>query len=223
MGELIERVKLAKLVWSDYQKNSDYFAKKYQKSDDEVTSISLSNLEMGNFYFFHYKDSSNWMKYSPIFAVSHKKIQNIIVLYAINLNFIPIDVRAEFFDKFMDERTFEKNTPLRVDLKGVYDELREIGFEYALMEFILNNVVFSHKIHMESVPRFLFSGHPLNKYDPKKLYDIQVAKSKDRNKRHEEMNKLMMSDFIEIDSEISDSFDVLKDHIKRVRDNIKKF
>ena len=76
---------------------------------------------------------------------------------------------------------------------------------------------------MESVPRFLFSGHPLNKYDPKKLYDIQVAKSKDRNKRHEEMNKLMMSDFIEIDSEISDSFDVLKDHIKRVRDNIKKF
>ena len=221
MGELIERSKLSKLVWSQYKENSDYFAQKYKKSDDEVTSIPISKIEMGGFYFLHYRDSSNWMQYSPVFTVSFKKVNNILILYAINLNFIPIDIRVEFFDKFMDERNFEKDLPLKVDFKGVYDELMKYGFEYALMEFVLNNVLLTHKINMNSVPRFLYSGHPLNKYDPKKLGEIQMAKKKDRSKRHQEMAKLMMTDLIEINEEISETFDVLKNHVQRIRNNIK--
>jgi hypothetical protein len=222
MGELLERSKLSKLVWSQYKENSDYFAQKYEKSDDEVTSIPISKIEMGGFYFLHYRDSSNWMQYSPVFTVSFKKVNNILILYAINLNFIPIDIRVEFFDKFMDERNFDKDLPLKVDFKGVYDELMRYGFEYGLMEFVLNNVLFVHKINMNSVPRFLYSGHPLNKYDPKKLGEIQMAKKKDRSKRHQEMTKLMMTDLIEINEEISETFDVLKNHVQRIRNNIKK-
>jgi len=222
MGELLERSKLSKLVWSQYKENSDYFAEKYEKSDDEVTSIPISKIEMGGFYFLHYRDSSNWMQYSPVFTVSFKKVSNILILYAINLNFIPIDIRVEFFDKFMDERNFDKDLPLKVDFKGVYDELMRYGFEYGLMEFVLNNVLFVHKINMNSVPRFLYSGHPLNKYDPKKLGEIQMAKKKDRSKRHQEMTKLMMTDLIEINEEISETFDVLKNHVQRIRNNIKK-
>jgi len=222
MGELLERSKLSKLVWSQYKENSDYFAQKYEKSDDEVTSIPISKIEMGGFYFLHYRDSSNWMQYSPVFTVSFKKVNNILILYAINLNFIPIDIRVEFFDKFMDERNFDKDLPLKVDFKGVYDELMRYGFEYGLMEFVLNNVLFVHKINMNSVPRFLYSGHPLNKYDPKKLGEIQMAKKKDRSKRHQEMTKLMMTDLIEINEDISETFDVLKNHVQRIRNNIKK-
>jgi len=222
MGELLERSKLSKLVWSQYKENSDYFAQKYEKSDDEVTSIPISKIEMGGFYFLHYRDSSNWMQYSPVFTVSFKKVNNILILYAINLNFIPIDIRVEFFDKFMDERNFDKDLPLKVDFKGVYDELMRYGFEYGLMEFVLNNVLFVHKINMNSVPRFLYSGHPLNKYDPKKLGEIQMAKKKDRSKRHQEMTKLMMTDLIEINEDISETFNVLKNHVQRIRNNIKK-
>lgn len=221
MGELLERSKIARLVWNDYAENSDYFAEKYTKSDDEVTSIPISKIEMGAFYFIHYKDSSNWMQYSPVFAVSHKKVGNILILHAINLNFIPIDLRVEFFDKFMDERNFDKDLPIKVDFKRTYDELMKVEMEYTLMEYVLNNVVLVHKINMGSLPKFLYSGHPKNKYDPKKLYEIQSAKRKDRMKRHQEMTKLMMSDLIEVEQEISEKFDVLKNHIQRVRNNIK--
>lgn len=222
MGELADIAKLEKLVREDYYKNSDYFARKYTKSDDEVTSVQLSSIQFGSFYFLHYNDDSNWMKYSPIFAVSFKKVNNLIILYGINLNFIPIELRIQLFDKFIDKRNFEKDIPLSVDLKGVYTELLKFKLEYALVEYVLQNVLLAHRIKMSSVPRFLYSGHPVNKYDPKKLYSIQMAKSADRSKRHDEMSKLLMSDLIEINEEISDKFDVLKSHVKRVQNNIKK-
>lgn len=222
MGELSEIAKLEKLVREDYYKNSDFFALKYKKSDEFVKSVPMTSMRMGEFYFIHYKDDSNWMKYSPIFTAGVKKLENIIILYAVNLNFIPIELRVQLFDKFMSKETFEKDIPISVDLKGVYNELLRIGLEYSLVEYVLNNVVSVHKIKMNTVPRFLYSGHPINKYDPKKLYSIQSAKSADRSKRHSEMSKLMMTDLIEIDEEISSKFDVLKSHIKRVQSNIKK-
>jgi len=222
MGELLERSKLAKLVWSDYKENSDYFAQKYTKSDDMVTSIPLSKIEMGRFYFFHYDDVSNWMKYSPIFTVSFKKINNLIIVFAINMNFIPIDIRVQFFDKFMIDRNFEKDLPLVVDMKAVYNELMKLKLEYAIVEYVLHNVKLAHNINMEMVPKFLFSGHPKNKYDPQVFYKIQSAKEPDRLRRHDEMSKLLLSDLIEIDTEIAEKFDVLKKHIQRVRNNIKK-
>jgi hypothetical protein len=222
MGELSDIAKLEKLVREDYYENSDFFSIKYKKSDEYVTSIPISSITIGGFYFLHYKDDSNWMKYSPVFTAGVKKIQNIIILYAINLNFMPIELRVQLFDKFMTKETFEKNIPLKVDLKGVYNELLKFKMEYSLVEYVLNNVVSVHKINMNVVPRFLYSGHPVNRYDPKKLYSIQSAKSSDRTKRHEEISKLMMTDLIEIDEEISEKFDVLKNHIKRVQNNIKK-
>jgi hypothetical protein len=36
---------------------------------------------------------------------------------------------------------------------------------------------------MNSVPRFLYSGYPKNKYDAKKLYFIWKAKLINKNKR----------------------------------------
>ncbi len=223
MGELIERSKLSKLVWSDYYENSDYFAYKYTKSDEEVTSVALSSIGLGGFYFFHYNDNSNWMRYSPVFTAGVKKIGNKIILFAVNFNFIPIEVRIELFDKFMSEDTFNKDIPLSVDLKGVYSELLRIGFEYALVEYNLEQILLAHKINMNIVPKFLYSGHPKNKYDPRKQYEIQMAKSGERAKRHEEMSKLMVSDLVDISGEISDEFKVLRGHIQRVQSSIKNY
>ena len=43
-------------------------------------AISISEISVGNFYFFHYHDPSNWMKYSPIFCVDYRKVKDMIII-----------------------------------------------------------------------------------------------------------------------------------------------
>ena len=228
MGELLERVKLSNLVNGDgiadaYKKNSLYFYNKYQKSDLEVQAIPLSKIQAGRFYFFHYLDDSNWMKYSPVFVISVKKFENLQIVMAMNFNFVPLEVRTSVFDNIIIEQNFEKDIPLKVDFNGVYQRLRSYGFEYSIVEYNLAQIKLSHKIEMRSVPRFLYAGHPKNKYDAKRLYGIWRAKIKDRDKRDAEMSSALIMDFFEASDEITENYDVLRGHIQRLRTSLEKY
>ena len=228
MGELIERVKLNNLVYGNgiadnYKNNSLYFYNKFSKSDDEVNSMNVGQMQIGGFYHLHYLDDSNWMKYSPIFTVDFRKFENLIIIIGVNFNFIPLEVRVSLFDNFIKEEDFENNRLLAVDFKGMYNELIRYGFEYALVEYNLKQVQLVHKINMSVVPRFLYSGHPRNKYDPKKLYEIWSAKIDGRSERDAEMSKSLISDFYKASDEITDNYKMLKDHIDRVRRSFEKY
>ena len=228
MGELIERVKLNNLVYGNgiadnYKNNSLYFYNKFSKSDDEVTSMNVGQMQIGGFYHLHYLDDSNWMKYSPIFTVDFRKFENLIIIIGVNFNFIPLEVRVSLFDNFIKEEDFENNRLLAVDFKGMYNELIRYGFEYALVEYNLKQVQLVHKINMSVVPRFLYSGHPKNKYDPKKLYEIWESKIKGRNERDAEMSKSLISDFYKASDEITDNYKMLKDHIDRIKRSLEKY
>lgn len=228
MGELIERVKLALLVNGDgvadnFKNNSLYFYDKYQKSDDSVKNINIRDIQPGGFYFLHYKDDSNWMKYAPVFVVSYKKFNNMIVLFAVNFNFLPIEIRTGIFDKYITEKDIDNNNFLKVDYNGVYEELRRWGFEYALMEFNAVQIVYVHKISMDLIPRFLYHQHPRNIYDPKKLIGIWQAKLDGRDQRHKEMSAMLISDLYNINEEISDKYSLLKDHVKRLQVSLNKY
>lgn len=228
MGELIERIKLNNLVYGNsiaenFKVNSLYFYEKYSKSDNEVKSMTVGQMQLGGFYHLHYLDDSNWMKYSPIFTADFKKFGNMIIIIGINFNFIPLEIRSSIFDKYITESDFEKDTLLKVDYQGVYKELLKYGFEYALVEYNLKQVELVHKIEMCAVPRFLYSGHPRNKYDPKKLYEICKAKLKDRKDRDEEMSKALISDFYDASDDIMENYNLLKNHINRLQKSADKY
>ena len=228
MGILLETISLNSLVFGNglaenYKNNSLFFYNKLQRSDEDVQSIPISNIQPGGFYFLHYMDDSNWMKYSPIFTVEYKKFKGLIVLLAINLNFIPIQIRGYLFDKFMTEKNMKDNVPLKVDYEGVYKELFKLGFEYALMEYNLEQVKFVHKISMEMVPRFLYSGAPINKYDPEKLMQIWKAKIATKEKRHQEMLTAVLEDFYNLEQDFSDKYDQLNGHIDRIQKSMEKY
>lgn len=228
MAELLERVKLALLVngngiVENYKNNSLYFYDKYQSSDKQVKSMRGGEMQLGGFYFIHYQDDSNWMKYSPVFTVDFKKFGNKIIIFAVNLNFIPIEVRTTIFDPFISEDNFENDTLLTVNYEGMYDQLRRYGFEYAICEYNLGQVLFVHKISMDLVPRFLYAGHPINKYDPKKLYSIWKAKIADRDLRDQEMSSALIDEFFEISDDINKNYNVLKGHIQRLKRSISKY
>lgn len=228
MGELAEKVKLNLLVYGNdlaenFKTNSLYFFDEYQKSSNLVKQVNVSDLTNGRFYFLHYKDDSNWMKWSPVFLVEYKKYDNKIILFCVNFNFLPLQLRVLIFDKFISEQDFEKNDFLKVKMISIYDELRKQGFEYSLMEFDAVRIVKAHLIHLDALPRFLISGHPKNVYDPNKLVAIAKAKSAKSYLRHAEMMKSTINDFFKISKEIPEKYVTLKKHILRIQANNIKY
>lgn len=228
MGELVDRVGIRMLVDGDgladnFKNNSLYFYNKYLKSDKDVKSIGVSDIQPGGFYHFHYLDDSNWMMYSPVFVTNFKKISNQVVIFAVNFNFIPLEVRTYLFDKFIKEEDFEKDSFLRVNYEGMYAELIKYGFEYALVEYNAIQIKLVHKISMDLVPRFIIAAHPKNKYDPGKLFDIWKVKIKDKSARNQEIMKSMIDDFYDTRGQINEKYVLLKDHIKRIQTSAKKY
>jgi hypothetical protein len=207
-----------------FKNNSLYFLDLYNKSIDDFKTVSTKDIFPGGFYFLHYHDESNWLKYSPVFIAGYKKLANKIIILAVNLNFIPLQIRVFLFEKFITEKDFEldkNDTYLKVDYEGVYNELRKLGFEYALMEFDASRVELAHKVSLLLLPRFLYHQHPINKYDPDKLMQIWEAKIEKREQRHKEMTLAILSEFYDVKNEISDKYDVLRGHIQRIRRNMK--
>ena len=134
MAELMDRAKLSLLVngnglVENFKNNSIWFYEKYQKSSEEVKNQTVKDIYPGGFYFFHYQDDSNWMKWSPVFVTDFKKFSNKIIIFAVNFNFIPLEIRVMIFDKFIKPEDFEKNNFLKVNFDGMYNELRSLGFE----------------------------------------------------------------------------------------------
>jgi hypothetical protein len=228
MGALLDRVRLSLLVRGNglvenFRNNSLEFYELYQKSTKEVDNIQVSSIKPGGFYFLHYLDDSNWMKWSPIFVVEYKKFDNKVVILAINFNFIPIEIRNIIFDKYITEEDFEKDKFLKVDYQGVYGELLRLGFEYALMEFNVIQIKIVHKISLSVLPRFLCSQHPKNVYDPNKLIQIWKSKIEKKSERHQEIMKSSLDEFYKIEEEISGKYIELKGHISRLRTSMIKY
>jgi hypothetical protein len=218
---------------SNFKLNCLYFFNKYRKSDKFVERIPRMKIRTGGFYFLHYLDDSNWMKWSPIFAVSVKKFNNVIILYAINLNFIPLEIRVKIFDKLFNERDFKDSSPgdpwkkdvysRKFNFELIYRELVKYRIQYSVMEFNVAQIKMCHKIHLSEVPKFLYSQHPKNRYDPKKLIQIWSKKIKDSDKRDKEMSQLAVDEMYNLTNEISDKYVILKDHIKRLQSSFRKY
>lgn len=228
MGELKERTKLSLKVHGfdmidAFKKNSLFFLEKYSKSSEDVLNIPVKNISLGGFYFLHYLDESNWMQYSPIFLVDFKKFENKIILLAINFNFIPLEVRVLIFDPYLNEKDFTNNNLLNVSYESMYNILRKVGFEYALMEFDASRIKLVHKIKMDLLPRFLYHQHPINVYDPNKLMEIWNSKVEKRDQRHQEIILSTLDEFYKVSDDITEKFTALKGHVQRLQRGVRKF
>ena len=228
MGELVERVNKNNLkgggnIADNYKNNTMFFYEKYKTSSKDVLSIPLVKMYVGGFYFIQYADDSNWMKFSHIFVADFRKFENLIIMTAVNFNFIPLEIRISIFDRYLTKDDFDKDRLLTVDHNGMYHALLEYGYEYSLVEYNLSQIKSVHKIDGSLIPHFLYSGHPINKYDPNKLYDIWKKKLETREQRHQEMMQSIISDFYDISNEINENYNTLKKHIKRVQDSYRKY
>lgn len=228
MGALQDRVDLSQKVFGEnlvdyYRNNTLHMYDKYSKSDDMVETIDKKDIQMGGFYHLYYMDDSNWMKYSPIFCADYRKFDNLIVILGVNFNFIPLELRSAIFDKYIVEDDFKTNKLLAVNFKGIYEALIRYGFEYSIVEYNVAQIKMIHRINLEYLPRFLYSSHPKNTYDPRKLMEIWTKKLETKQKRHQEMIQTLLADFYDISSDISGKYEALGDHITRLQKNFEKY
>lgn len=233
MGALNERIKLSQLVYGkdlvDYFKNNSlYMYEQYQTTSEMCQVQTPDKISKGGFYFFVYKDDSNWMRYSLLFCIDYRKLNNLTVVMGINFNFIPIEIRGRFFDQLIQEGDFENNSYLPVDFTTVYKELLKIGFEYSIVEWTVPQIVSVHRIHLELLPRFFYSSFPKNKYDPTKLMEIWAAKIKDKQYRHQEVILASLDDFFDPNkslekNETGNKYQYLEKHIQRLQKNFSKY
>lgn len=233
MGALNERIKLSQMVFGDgiveyFKSNSLYMYDLYQNSSDMCQVQTPDKLTKGAFYFIHYKDDSNWMRYSLIFLIDYRKMNNLTIFMGINMNFIPLEIRGRFFDQFITEKDFESNSLLPVDFTTVYKELLKLGFEYSIVEYTVPQVISIHRIHLEILPRFLYSSFPKNKYDPNKLMEIWAAKIKDKQYRHQEIIMASLDNFFNpekslVSGETGNKYQFLEKHIDRLQKSYEKY
>lgn len=224
MGDLLKIIdEEYKNIPEDYKKNTMFFYDAYQKTSKDVTNLNVGQMQLGAFYFLQYQDDSNWMQYSPVFTVDFRKFGDLIVILAVNLNFIPLQVRVTLFDKYITKKDLETNVLFNTNYETVYKALLEFGYEYALVEYNMKQIKFVHKINNSLIPKFLYSGFPKNKYDPLKLYSIWKTKLKNRDKRHLEMMNADIKDFFDSETEILNDYDALQKHIDRIRKSYEKY
>ena len=228
MGVLMDKLDLSLLVngngvVDNFKNNSLFFYEAYQGSTEFVKNIAISDIYPGNFYFLHYHDDSNWMKYSPVFIVDYKKFKDKVILIAVNFNFIPIEIRVKLFDMFIIQEDIENERALKVNFAGMYGELLKLGFEYSLVEYNSAQIEFVHKISLGILPRFLYHQHPINKYDPNKLMSIWEAKLSGREQRHKEIMLMTLDEMYNIETDITEKYQQMSGHIKRIQKSIRKY
>jgi hypothetical protein len=224
MGVLNDRIEseAKKDIPKYYKENTNKMYNLYRKPDKLVKPVRIGDLSPGKFFFMMYYDESNWMQYSPILFIDSKKFENKIIGYAINFNFIPLEIRSGMLDKMIKD--LEDNDQLSsITFENAYKMLLKVGYEYALVEYDLIRVERLYQIDFEILPNFLYSSYPKNKYDPEKLYSIWLKKLETRELRHQEIIQSTVKDFFDITEDISEDYKALEGHIKRLQRNARKF
>jgi len=209
-------------IASYYKKNSMDLLTKYKGSDKIVTSVPVGKMQLGRFYFLQYLDDSNWMKFSPILTVDFRKFEDKIIVYGINMNFIPLEIRSSFFDRYIVD--FDDESQLfGIDYEKAYTELLSIGYEYSIVEYNAEQIVGVHWITINFCPQFLYSAHPKVKYDPEKLYQIWLKKIETKAERHKEITESLVTDFYKATDEIKGKYNQLSGHIARIQKSLEKY
>jgi hypothetical protein len=210
------------LLVNYFKESTEFMYSKYQKPDRECSSISISSIQNGHFYFFMYQDESNWMQFAPVFLCDWKKFDNKIIGYAVNFNFIPIEYRVAVFDVLINNLE-DSNQLTSMTFEMMYRQLLKVGYEYALVEFDFMRLKRVYHIQYEILPDFLCSTYPTIKYDPQNLYNIWKVKLETKEARHQEMIKMISDEFYNATEDISEKYSELKSHMKRLKRNNEKY
>lgn len=219
-----------------YSNNTTVISNKLNDGQDkDVVSISASNLNKGDFCFLFYDlqgKSSNMEKFSPIMVVDWFDYNNTRYLYGLSLNFIPINIKVNFFNmlfnnnlKLLEENiknSTDKQKPIKnIDFTNVYKLLFSIGFEWSIRKFDIKKINKTNLISTNIIKDFItmstykFTGVPDDKI-------IQIWKSKivKQEERQQKLIKELLNDYDQMRNDLNDKYQTLDNRNEKLNDSI---
>lgn len=207
--------------------------------DKEVASVSLNNLQRGDFCFMFYDLSgvtSNMEKFNPILVVDWFDYGGTRYLYGLSLNFLPINIRVNFFNtifnnnlKILEKNNFNdisKQKPIQnINFTNVYKLLYSIGFEWAIRKFDVKKINKTYLISTNIMKEFItmstykFTGVPDDKIV--QIWQSKIVKQQERQKKlinellnnYDNMSKELNEKYQSLDDrneKLSNSLDIIK-------------
>lgn len=198
---------------------------KLRDNDKKVVKVGLDKIRIGQFYFMRYdlkglNKSSRLEQFVPMMVVDYKPAIDKKVLWILNLNFIPINLKESFFSSFLDnyQSTLDNNfeakdwnneTPLpSINYENIWKQLLSFGFEYTIREIRLDLINDIHGVSTDYL-HFLTTQNTqaLTGVDEAKLNEIWITKLKNESlgDRVEDLTKIK-SNYENILNELADKF-----------------
>ncbi len=230
-----EILHLRKSVPNYNNESTKWLFNKIRKPDNDFVPTGLDNLYLGKFYFMQYdlkklNKSSKLEQFVPMMVVDYKPAIDTRVMWVLNLNFMPTNIKEAFFSSFLDKNqsTLDLNSeskdwtqeqPLpNINYQRMWGELIPFGFEYAIREIrvdLINNLwgVSSKDISFLST----VNTQVLTGVDEGKLNEIWVTKLKNENleNRVNEL-KTIKTNYENIIKELADKFKSLNNNLKGI-------
>jgi hypothetical protein len=199
---------------------------------------SPTEIKTGKFYFMLYNmggKTSRLEQFNPVLVVDFKIKQNVPIIWAASLNFIPRNQRLTYFDWFFDrQKTLVlKNEKIEnsknqfeyeLDLETMYDSLDQIGYAYAIREWVVPKINKVWEVGIQDIPYFLtFNTEKFTGVDEKKLFEIWLAKLNDRDERKQKKIQELNQDVTKIYKELNDHLLTLEDKKNNLERTMKGF
>jgi hypothetical protein len=205
---------------------------KVRNNDKKFMKIPPSNFKVGSFYFMSYdlsaiNKSSKMEQLVPFLLVDYNPAIDSKVLWIMNLNFIPLNIKEAFFTKFLDNfnNTITNNSTKKsvaeelslptINYDKMWDELIKFGIDYSLREIRVELIHELYSISTDSLHLLTTQNtQSLTGVDEKKLGEIWMTKLKNESLEERFDEKKVKADYEKIVKELQETFKYLDKKLK---------
>ena len=179
--------------------STKWLLSKVRSGDKKFVKISPNNFKVGSFYFMTYdlksiNKSSKLEQLVPFLLVDYNPAIDSKVLWIMNLNFIPLNIKEAFFTKFLQKfnNTLESNSKKKtvidenslptINYDNMWNELIKYGIDYSIREIRIELLQGLYSVSTDDLHLLTTQNtQSLTGVDEKKLNDIWITKLKNES------------------------------------------
>lgn len=221
---------------SMYSNNTTVISNKLNNSQDkDIEQVSTTSLQKGSFCFMFYDlqgKSSNMEKFNPILVVDWFDHNSTRYLYGLSLNFLPINIKVNFFNMLFNNNidTFEHNLDLdankqrpisNINFTNIYKLLFSMGFEWAIRKFDITKINKTFIVSTNIIKEFItMSTYKFTGVPDDKIIDIWKSKIVKQGERQQKMIKELLDDYDNMRNELNEKYQSLDSRNEKLSDSI---
>lgn len=218
---------------SMYSNNTNFILNQLNIEQKQIKEINTNKIYKGGFYFMFYDlqgKSSNMEKLNPIFAIDWFDLEQTRYLFAVSLNFIPVNIRTMFFNTILNynlqtlNNNYNKDVNIQEPLKdinfiNIYTMLKNLGFEWAIRKFDIRLINKTFVVSTDILDKYItMSTAKITGVDDSKLIQIWQKKITEQDKRQQKLINELLNNYKTMQNDLDTQYKTLHDK----NDNLQK-